>query len=323
MERKRIYAVDSTVSVTHAGLIFDNKSIDLKSFFPQGFKGKVIINFEQVEHLNESFSAMKGDVLLISKDKIHSTVNFNLKTNDNKINNHYNEDFSISVLGEKYLLVFSSIDVPYIARGPVPESKKEYVESSKILNLYVIISGDHNVSFERNESQVFDAYGTLGFAILDVNEFDKFISPKISSNDLIEEFTTTEIANELFDEGLMILSWGHTPWVYYINSGNYEDIDSLIGVDTGYCGFYKFKPSSQMYSVIPGNELRDWNNCKNKRWPVIEINSSGDYVLLKIYVKNALSQSDSDYPIPTFYLKRFDEKIQDIEPLLQSSILDI
>lgn len=323
MERKRIYAVDSTVSVTHAGLIIDNKSIDLKSFFPQGFKGKVIINFEQVEHLNESFSAMKGDVLLISKDKIHSTVNFNLKTNDNKINNHYNEGFSISVLGEKYLLVFSSIDVPYIARGPVPESKKEHVESSKILNLYVIISGDHNVSFERNESQVFDAYGTLGFAILDINEFDKFISPKISSNDLIEEFTTTEIANELFDEGLMILSWGHTPWVYYINSGNYEDIDSLIGVDTGYCGFYKFKRSSQMYSVIPGNELRDWNNCKNKRWPVIEINGSGDYVLLKLYVKNALSQSDSDYPIPTFYLKRFDEKIQDIEPLLQSNILDI
>jgi len=322
MERKEVYAVDSTVSVTQIDLSVDNKIINLKPFLPQEFKGKVIINFEQIETLKESFAAMKGESSLIMEEKLLSDFNFTLKTNDNKINNCYNESISISFLNEKKVFVFSSVDTPYVATGHVPDSKKNYVENSKILNLYIVISNENEILFEDGGFQVFDAYGTLGFAIVDIDKFDEFITPKINSNDLIEEFTTTEIANELFDEGLMILSWGHTPWVYYINSSEFADIDILMGEYTGYYGFYNFRNSSGKYSVIPGNELRDWNNCKKKDWPLIKLNGSGDYVLMKLYIKSALSQSDNDYPIPTFHLKRVDEKIHDIEPLLQSNILN-
>ncbi len=57
----------------------------------------------------------------------------------------------------------------------------------------------------------------MGFVMIDINYFDSFLSKRerVVSNDLIEEFTTTELANELFDEGLMIICWGMVPWVYY------------------------------------------------------------------------------------------------------------
>jgi len=322
MKNKKTYAVDNVLSISEAIFKVDNRSFDLKPLFPKNFKGKVIINVEQVSDIDQSFSSIKEDLLFLLEEKVYSDFIFSLKTNDNKINHHYDEVFSMAVSSEKKLLVFSSIDVPYVAKGPIPESKIDYVEFSKILNLYFIIIERNSILTGCNKMQVFDAYGALGFAIIDIDEFDAFVSQKSSSNDLIEEFTTTEIANELFDKGLMILSWGHTPWVYYINSSNLKDIVVLMGEYTGYYGFYNFRNLQKKYSVIPGNELRNWNDCKNKDWPLIEINGIGDYVLMKLYIKKAVSQSDSDYPIPTFHLERFDKKIHDIEPLLQSNILD-
>lgn len=322
MENKKSYAVDSIISINQAVLKIDNKVFDLTLSFPKGFRGKVVINVEQVLNIDESFSSIKEDLSLVLKEEVCSCFGFNLETSDNQINHHYNESFSTKVCNEKNIIVLSSIDVPYIATGPIPESKIDYVESSKILNLYIIITDGDNISFGCSSLQVFDAYGNLGFVIINIDEFDEFVSPRVSSNDLIEEFTTTEIANEIFDKGLMMLSWGHTPWVYYINSSTLKDVELLMGEYTGYYGFYNFKNSNKKYSVIPGNELRNWDNCKKKDWPLIVINGNGDYVLMKLYIKNALSQSDRNYPIPTFHLKRFDKKVHDIEPLLQSNILN-
>ncbi|MCX0497620.1 hypothetical protein [Erwinia billingiae] len=328
MNTKKIYAVDSTTSVNRADLTIDNKSIDLRTFFPKGFRGKLILNFEEVDNLDESFIYIKESFQLELEKSVYSDLKFELNTNDTKVNNFYDESISIKLLEGKRLFIFSSTDIPYVAKGHIPESKRDYVEIAKIFNLYVVISDEKNSSANKidtikNSVQVFDAYGALGFVIVDIDAFDGFISAKAKSNDLVEEFTTTEIASEIFDEGLMILSWGHTPWVYYINSSKHEDLELLIGEYAGYRGVYKFREGVGKYSIIPGNELQDWNACKKKIWPSIEINGIGGYVCLKLYVKNAFSQSDSDYPVPTFYLKRFGNVPGEIEPLLQTDILKI
>lgn len=321
MSYKKVYAADSTASVERVELKVNEKNIDMRRFFPRGFRGKFMLNVEEVDGLQQSNISLKKNLTLEMEDDISSGINIELKTADNKINSFYDECISITSLGSKKLFIFSSVDVPYVAKGNVPESKKDFVEMAKVFNLYVVITDKVKSDFVKGSFEVFDAYGALGFAILDVSEFDDFISKKIRSNDLIEEFTTTEIASELFEEGLMVLSWGHTPWVYYIDSKKYEDVEDLIGDYTGYNGLYKLKGGGRKCCIIPGNELQDWNACKNKIWPLIEINGMGEYVTLKLYIKNALSQSDRNYPVPTFHIERIDGENMNLEPLLQSNIL--
>jgi len=319
---KKVYAIDSTASVSLLEIKSGERYINLVDLFPKDFRGKLIVSIEEVEDLNDSLVFLKDSHTPILEDAFRGSLNVKVKTINNDINDFYNEKFIINSLEFKKLSVFTSLDVPFVAKKNVPESKRDYVEISKIFTIHILLSADTALNYIGNKlHQVFDAYGALGFAIVDVDEFDKFISTKKNKNDLVEEFTTTELANELFDEGLMILSWGHTPWVYYINSENENKFSELFGKFTNYVGVYKFKKLSGKYSVIPGNELKDWSACKSKEWPLIEINGLGDYVSIKLFVKEALSQSDNNYPIPTFSLERIKNIEGVMQPLLYSNII--
>ncbi|MCL7679092.1 hypothetical protein M8369_34590, partial [Klebsiella pneumoniae] len=82
-------------------------------------------------------------------------------------------------------------------------------------------------------------------------------------------------------------------------------------------GKYYLKEAIKEVSVIPGHALRNWDELIKNEWPKININEKGDLLSLKLYVKNALSQHDTNYPIPTFLIVR-EEKTPVTEPLLES-----
>ena len=318
MNKKNIFAIDNVLSIKSAVIFFNNMDVNLADLIPNDFKGKVVINIEEVDNINDSFVCLKDGHDSILEVDLISSCHVKLNTIDNKVNNVYNIDYVVPKQEGRSLAIFTAVDIPYVARHNVPESKIDLVEMAKIINIYVVFYHDSCMKLRKKNYQVFDSYSALGFVILDIDEFDRFISNNTESNDLISEFTTTELANDIFEKGLMILSWGNTPWVYYINSMNEYDINPLIGNDKGYYGTYKLKKSTKQYSVIPGHELKDWMACKQKKWPIIEINGEGEYVQIKLHVKNAYSQSDEDYPIPTFHITRLDSDV--INPLLQSNI---
>lgn len=315
---KKNFAIDSVLSIKCAVVFFNNMSVNLAKLIPNDFKGKVIINFEEIDNISDSFVCLKEDHDSILEVDLISSCHVKLNTIDNKVNNAYDIDYEVPKQEGRSLAIFTAVDIPYVARHNVPESKVDLVEVAKIINIYVVIYQGSCIELKKKNYQVFDSYSAFGFVILDIVEFDRFISSNTDSNDLINEFTSTELAGDIFEQGLMILSWANTPWVYYINSMNQYDINSLIGDDKGYHGIYKLKKSTRQYSVLPGYELKDWRACKQKEWPVIEISGDGDYVQLKLHVKNAYSQSDEDYPIPTFHITRLNNDV--INPLLQSSI---
>ncbi len=323
----KIYAVDSAGSIKNAELsnpFSSGEIIELTQFIPENFIGKVIFSIEAVDFLSQSLVSLKDNYKILSEHKIHNDFTFKIKTNDASINDFYDESLNIKVHEERYFYVVSSVDIPFIAKDGVPESKERYVRMSEVLNIFIVsVKNKGSEILPCPPRQVFDGYGALGFAIVDMSNFDKFISMNSKSNDLIEEFTTTEIASELFNKGLMILSWGHTPWVYYLNSERYDKVSSLIGEHTIYSGIYKLQNTSAQYSVIPGNELKNWHECKRKKWPLISLDGEGDFVSLILYIKSAFSQSDSNYPIPTFHLQRLDSEDEAVSPLLESNILDV
>lgn len=114
----------------------------------------------------------------------------------------------------------------------------------------------------------YESYGELGFLVTDIERMSKFIkeSTKVIDNDLFKEFTTTALASELFDNGIMMLCWGMTPWPYFITS---EDTNKMRlplpkGHKTSYIGQYKFSSEIQEASIIPGNALSDWALCCEK-----------------------------------------------------------
>lgn len=96
---------------------------------------------------------------------------------------------------------------------------------SKILHFYIVISDCELTDvIKPKDYEVYDSLSRLGFVIVDIEKFDNFISSRAQGNDLIDLFTTTELANEIFDEGMMILCWGSYPWLYYINSIQFNSI---------------------------------------------------------------------------------------------------
>jgi len=317
---KKVYAIDNMLSINESLISINGVAIDLKKIIPLGFKGKVLINIEKIGDIEDSYLSLKNNPAFHLKQKINSDIFFNLETNDNKVNDFYKENLNLNDVVGGELYIYSAIESPYFLENKNQNIKIELIDRSKVFNIYVLICSKDNLVVKKNNFQVFDSFGALGFVIVDFDMFDAFISKGDFSHDLIHEFTTTELANDLFDEGLMILSWGHVPWVYYLNSMNSEIMGELLGKPTNFTGCYKFKKGSGKYTVIPGNELKNWDECKKKNWPKIEIPGCGEYVHMSLHVKEALSQSDVNYPIPTFYLKRLENMAENNSPLLESTI---
>lgn len=317
-------AVDNAALVKKLELKRNGLIKDLKDFIPTGFLGKCVIKIEMVEKLADSSVFLTEGYLLDQKvlnvnEKSELVVNI-----EGFDGNGDNAALSFDEKDGHCIHILSNIDTPLIAKSGVPDDKALLLERAKIFNLNIIICNDGlNAAAPTLNKKFLESYGEMGFVMIDIGSFNAFLEKqqRVISNNLIEEFTTTELANDLFDEGLMVLCWGMTPWVYYISSINSDShFLASLGVKTMYQGIYKLREEIKLLSVIPGNMLTDWKTCTEKEWPRLELDGKGDFVKLELFINSALSQSDADYPIPTFNISRTNNGCSSTEPLLESNV---
>lgn len=317
-------SVDNAGSINKLNLNYGTLVEDLKSHFHDMFVGKCIISLEVIENLHDSrFLYGDGEVISFKSFSVNGEVEVALEV-EGFNSKCKSESFVFDENDGKYIHIISILDTPLIAKSEVKNDKAMLLDQVKINRFYILVCDESlNTITSVPNKRFLESYSEMGFMIVDINAFDSFLKTRNTtiSNNLIEEFTTTELANELFDEGLMILCWGNTPWVYYMSSINDDSSQRLtLGMKTAYTGTYKLKESIKSLSVIPGNLLTDWNSCKEKDWPKLSIEGVGGYVTIELYVNLAMSQSDSDYPIPTFNISRIKQQCLQTEPLLSSSI---
>ncbi|EPX7411630.1 hypothetical protein ACW2AW_004184 [Cronobacter dublinensis] len=320
------YAVDNVNLINKIEIRTSKEVFDISSHLNYTFKGKVAINVEEVESGSLSFLERYVDNFeTILESEIITNKPFNVTIKGAKEEEVIFGDEQ--GLNEPVYKVGAYLykDVPHAGEEVTSSSKKELLERASILNIHLVFkkADDKPLRPLRKENDLVRYCGglsELGFMLADIELLKNFLENKEFNNDLIEEFTTTELANDIFNEGLMILSWGNTPWVYYILSCCESNIQSpFIGDETPYNGKYYLKEDIKEVSVIPGHALRNWEELTKVNWPKIKIKGKGDFISLKVYVKSAFSQSDSNYPIPSFIITR-EDKAPVSEPLLESYI---
>ncbi|ELY4003707.1 hypothetical protein SMY28_004224 [Cronobacter dublinensis] len=320
------YAVDNVNLINKIEIRTSKEVFDISSHLNYTFKGKVAINVEEVESGSLSFLERYVDNFeTILESEIINNKPFNATIKGAKEEEVIFGDEQ--GLNEPVYKVGAYLyeDVPHAGEEVTSSSKKELLERASILNIHLVFkkADDKPLRPLRKENDLVRYCGglsELGFMLADIELLKNFLENKEFNNDLIEEFTTTELANHIFNEGLMILSWGNTPWVYYILSCCESNIQSpFIGDETPYNGKYYLKEDIKEVSVIPGHALRNWEELTKVNWPKIKIKGKGDFISLKLYVKSAFSQSDSNYPIPSFIIIR-EDKAPVSEPLLESYI---
>lgn len=214
------------------------------------------------------------------------------------------------------------LDSPNVDDGSKKENASIIIEKASVINFDIVMYDEFidALALSEKDSQYFCGLSHLGFALVDIPSLNNYLSGKSYGDDLIQAFTTTELAGELFDEGILILTWGNTPWVYYISTYSNSEKDAcFLGDEAGYSGEYKIKRDIDKLSIIPCSALRCWSLAKNKIWPALNIGSGDEKVLLDLFVKKAYTQGDMDYPIPTFRIKRGLGEAN-VMPLLESYI---
>lgn len=324
----KVFSYENSKSLDDAKIVFYNnkemENISISQLIPTDFFRKTILNIEVVNEFEQSTIRYKRNNISLKKSKKiksieNTSISICLKDNPIGINELIPQDIDYE------FNFFISIDTPLIAKKDEYKNQSEIIKNSEILNIYLIFVLNNSEKKTSNKNhQVYESYGELGFVIADINKINQFIKEqhiKIS-NDLFKEFTTTELASELFDAGLMLLCWGMTPWPYYIMSNDKDNkaIQPFIGEKTKYSGSYKFSSEIQEASIIPGNALRDWSSCSKDSWPTIEIPGIDDTVNIELYILNAKSDDSlSSIPIPTFLIERTDKK-DFISPLLESRL---
>lgn len=142
--------------------------------------------------------------------------------------------------------------LPFIDVLPIPV---------EIITIYFYFS-ETKVN-EKSDSFVFDkyfdSYDYLGFCLVDLPKMNEIITRKYGNQklDLIDEFSNTELIDELFEEEIIIITWGIHPYSYPIYST--EDTDSirpLLGRKFSQEGCFRIKEDIKELSLIPGYALR-------------------------------------------------------------------
>ncbi len=220
--------------------------------------------------------------------------------------------------------------VPLIGKSCTAEEyEKRGVVYSEILFIHLIFCKEEkNLPHPLVNSFLYESYDQLGFLGVDEDLFNSFIAKKLGHgrHDLLNNFTTTELANELFQAGLMILCWGITPWVYMVNSigQNEEDSSFPVGLPVCQSGSYVFLEEIEEISVIPGVALREWDTNAQGAWPKMKLNGVGRVVKVDLCVAKAINPYDTsmpDYlPMPFFNLSRVDIILEDSVPILSADI---
>jgi len=199
-------------------------------------------------------------------------------------------DTQFLAAGSYELNVSVYLDVPLKALGDVPEHIRPLLQYSEIVN--VMMRLERANSEGRYKAQVkqpvYDGYGQLGFFIADLERMNDYVVSRLGGDklNLKDAFCETEIANELFEQGLLILVWGMTPWQYYIYGLDEGGDAGLIprAENPQFCGRYKFREDITNPSVVPGDFLLNWPDCLGMDFPKISLNGAGESVSVEVHV---------------------------------------
>ena len=204
--------------------------------------------------------------------------------------------------------------LPFIDVLPIPV---------EIITIYFYFS-ETKVN-EKSDSFVFDkyfdSYDYLGFCLVDLPKMNEIITRKYGNQklDLIDEFSNTELIDELFEEEIIIITWGIHPYSYPIYST--EDTDSirpLLGRKFSQEGCFRIKEDIKELSLIPGYALRKWPEFTQKEWIKISLYGKGEIVHLTPYI---LEDSEFETVSVSFLIHRSKGDLKESIPLLNVNLL--
>lgn len=196
-----------------------------------------------------------------------------------------------------------------------------YVVCIEENNNYLVQKKKKIINFNKNT--IYTALSEKGFILGDITLIKEGIHNQFN---LLEAFTTTELANELFQEGLMILSWGMTPYQYFISFS--KDLPEFI-IDDKYKrkfnGKYKIKKEISSLSLVKGELINDFKFVKNDDKHQLKIISNTqldeyNYISLSLYIVDIDSCGNPISPVCFFVLDNLNYEIQVTEPALNYNI---
>lgn len=225
------------------------------------------------------------------------------------------------------LNVISFNSVPLIGRRAHSEEQEKILQRSSLLIVYLIFCDkQHTELCALRNSYIFESYNHLGFVVVEKKSFNDFVVSRLGGgiHNLVDAFTSTELAGELFDAGLMILCWGITPWTYMITSCAEGGREQFFPRDVSpICsGKYVFSKSIRDVSVIPGVALLNWDTNREDDWPSLIIEGYGGVVELDLYVVKTVDEETGEFfPIPYFNIMRKEIYIDESMPILNCDII--
>lgn len=291
------------------------------------FDYRCVLTVECVESLAES-----SRKYLCGENVYYSNYEVDLQADAALSNLLVNVDLPAEVkCGGRFDLHISACRyVPLIGVNCTKEDyEKRGVAYSEILFIHLTFCKTKNILPDIHvNTYVYESYDQLGFVAIDESLFNNFIFDRLGpgKHDLLHSFTTTEIANELFQAGLMILCWGITPWVYMINSmAENESWPSFPeGLSVCESGTYVFLEQIKEISIVPGVALKEWDVNTQRRWPKLKLNGAGGVVKVDLCVAKAVNPhaaSVPDYlPMPFFNLTRVSSSVKESVPILSADI---
>lgn len=264
---------------------------------------QMIYSHENEYALNENETIQKAmEERILEENTLYSKVN-------DTLDGEYDIQIQVFQKGPQEPQLFSDEAPPYLT---------DYEQKIKIITVYILLfknSCDISQNKEFANISVYGGLGHLGFFMTDLNVFSEFIKKEIGSQpvNLVELFTSTDLVDKCFEEGILIITWGIKPWHYYIFADNasldFDDEEIVSGV-------YKLKNDIKELSVISGNELINWPACLEQEWPKIHLEGTGEKVSLSLHIKYGKLGNEL---IPAYILQRKLEEVESTVPILNYS----
>lgn len=193
----------------------------------------------------------------------------------------------------------------------------------EIITIYFYFSEmklNENLAYSISD-KYFDSYDYLGFILVDLAKMEEIITRKYGNRklDLIDEFSNTELIDELFSQEIIMITWGIHPYSYPIySSENVDSIRPLLGREYKQEGRFYIKEDIRELSLIPGYELRKWPKFTQKEWTKISLNGKGKIVHLTPYI---LEDSEFETVLVSFLIHRSEGCLKESIPLLNVNLL--
>lgn len=221
------------------------------------------------------------------------------------------------------------LDTPLSCMSGVPLEKQASIQYSQILFIEIIFAtyGSNAHNKKSITAPIYDSFGNLGFFLADLDRMKEIVSAELGSTpcNLIDAFSETELANHLFEAGVLCLTWGITPWVYYVYSASEQsEIDQLPFKDTKkISGVYKISDKIVEMSLVPGDQLKNWPNRMEMPWPKMNISGQGNTLKLDLHVRNFNAPNGSHGPTLAMINIYRSTTNEEISPLLNIDIESI